>query len=91
MVTVTEIAKQELYRTLASGGIPNSEVGFRLEVQALGEYSLVPDFEKEGDQVVEHKGSKVLLVSKELSQALEGTTIDCTETATGMQFIISNE
>jgi len=91
MITVTEVAKQELYSTLTAGGITDTGVGFRLNVQAPGEYSLVPDFEKEGDQVVEHKGSNVLLVSEELAKALEGTTIDCTETASGMRFTMSSE
>jgi Fe-S cluster assembly iron-binding protein IscA len=91
MITVTEVAKRELYRTLTGGGITDTAVGFRLDVQAPGEYSLVPDFEKEGDQVVEHNGSKVLLIDEELLKELEGIEIDCTETTTGMRFTMSNK
>jgi len=47
------------------------------------------DKEKEGDQVVESEGAKVLFVSSELAQALDGMVIDCQETPQGAQFSIA--
>jgi len=89
MITVTEAAKQELYRILMTDGITDTTVGFRLNIQSAGEYALVPDFAKDDDQVVEHKGSKVLLVGKGLANALDGMTIDYTETDGGARLCIS--
>ncbi|MFC1924745.1 hypothetical protein ACFLXA_05235 [Chloroflexota bacterium] len=37
------------------------------------------DKERDGDQIVEHKGDTVLLIESELSNAFDGATIDCDE------------
>ena len=47
------------------------------------------DDEQEGDQVVEHEGSKILLVRAELTTQLEGVTIDCQDTPEGPQLVLS--
>ena len=88
MVIVTEGAKQELRRVLASANVDDPEVGLRLVASAPRAFSLALDKEHEGDQVVEHEGAKVLLVGQELSQALEGVTIDCQETSEGTRLTI---
>jgi len=91
MVTVTERAKQELGRALSSSNVDSAELGLRLMLEAPGEFGLLLDEEKEGDQVVEHEGSKVLLVGEEISGLVNGMTIDCEETAQGSHLVISPE
>lgn len=90
MVTVTESAKQQLGIMLLSVGA-SPELGLRLTATGPGQFGLAPDREKGGDQVVEHEGSKVLLVDEEVSEALEGVTIDCVETAQGPRLVFSQE
>lgn len=91
MITVTESAKQTLGRTLASTGVEDPEIGFRLNTIAPGEYNLVPGKERQGDQVVEHKGRKVLLIGDDISRALDGRTIDRDEIAREPRLVISSE
>ena len=88
MVIVTEGAKQELNRILASANIDDPEIRLRLVMSEPRAFSLILDKGHEGDQVVEHEGAKVLLVGQELSQVLEGVTIDCQETAEGTRLTI---
>ena len=90
MITVTESAKQQLGMMLVLVGA-GPEVGLRLTATEPGQFGLAPDKEKEGDQVVEHEGSKVLLVDDEVSGALEGLTIDCEETPQGPRLVLSKE
>lgn len=91
MVTVTEHAKEELGRTLSSANVEDPELGLRLMFRAPGEFGLVLDKEKEGDHVVEHEGSKVLLVGEEISGLVGTVTIDCEETTQGSRLVIRRE
>jgi len=88
MVTVTEDAKVELGRVLASANVDDPTVGLRLIAGGRGQFGLVLDTEHEGDQVVEHEGSKVLLVGQDLTEPLEGVTIDCRQTDEGARLVI---
>jgi Fe-S cluster assembly iron-binding protein IscA len=87
MVNVTERAKQELGSILASANA-DAPHGLRLVRNPIGKFDLLVSQEQEGDQVVEHEGSKVLLVEHGLAQALEGLTIDCQENAGVPRLII---
>ena len=91
MITVTESAKHTLGRALALTGVKDLEIGFRLSAIAPGEYNLVPDSEREGDQVVEHEGRKVLLIGDDVYGALDGKTIDRDESAREPRLVISSE
>jgi len=91
MITVTERAKETLGRALALTGVKDPEIGLRLKPIAQGGYNLGPDKEREGDQVVEHKGRKVLLISEKISGALDGRTIDRDESAREPRVVISSE
>ncbi len=91
MIAITESAKQTLGRALASTGVKDPEIGLRLKPIAPGEYNLVPDGERIGDQVVEHGGRKVLLIDEQISGALDGRTIDIDETAREPRLFISSE
>ena len=88
MLTVTERAKQQLKQIL-SNSVGEPDVALRMSPSGPGEFGLALDKEKEGDQVVEHEGSRVLLVGSEVADLLEGWTIDCRETAEGPLLVFS--
>lgn len=88
MVNVTERAKQEIRNALTANGVDDPGIGLRITCLASGDYTLSPDSEKQGDQVVQYEGSTVILLDEEVSQALEGKTIDSDETAEGPRLVI---
>ena len=59
--------------------IDDPSLGLRLETTASGQFGVFPDRERDDDQIVEHQGSLVLLVGKEIAQTMGDTTIDCDE------------
>ena len=87
MLTVTESAKQLLKRTL-SAHTDDPEISLRLSLKAPGQLGMVLDREAEGDQVVEHGGTKVLLVGHELLPIVEGLTLDVKDAADGPKLVI---
>jgi Fe-S cluster assembly iron-binding protein IscA len=88
MVHVTEQAKQEIRKALTAEGFDDPEIGLRISRLESGDYTLTPDSEKEGDLVVEHEGSKVMLLDEGVSQALEGKTIDRDEASDSPRLVI---
>ena len=90
MIGATELAKQELKRIL-NANTDKAEACLRLTANDQGQLGLAIDVEKEGDQAVEHEGSKLLLVEKDLADTLQGITIDVEETAEGARLVISGE
>jgi hypothetical protein len=84
---VTERAKQELQKAL-SAHITGYTV-FRMIPSSRRRFELVLDREREGDQVVECEGHRVLLLGSGVSEALEGWTIDCKETTEELRLVIS--
>jgi len=88
MVTVTENAKQQLKETLLANS-DDPETGLRLSFKSPGQFGLVLDKEHKGDQVVEHEGSKVLLVGLEIVEQLQGATLDVGDTPEGTKLVIS--
>ncbi len=87
MLTVTNGAKQLLLEALLAN-TDDPEVGLRLALGPGGQLALVLDKEAEGDQVVEHEGSKVLLVGAELAFVVDGVTIDVRDTEDGPRLIV---
>jgi Fe-S cluster assembly iron-binding protein IscA len=90
MLTVTENAKQHLKNVLLDH-IDDPEIGLRLTVESPRQFGLMLDREGIGDHVVEHKGSKVLLVAPDLLAVLSEVTIDTKDTAEGAKLVISRE
>lgn len=88
MVTVTESAKQTLKDILTTHS-NDPEVGIRLTFNPPGEFGIALDREVEGDQVVEHEGTKALLVAPDLAPMVEGITLDVRETAEGPRLVMS--
>jgi Fe-S cluster assembly iron-binding protein IscA len=91
MVTVTEGAKEELQKALSSANVADPELGLRVVREPTGRIELVLDREREGDQVVEHEGSKVLLIDKEMAVALQSLTIACEERPEGRCLVVLKE
>jgi Fe-S cluster assembly iron-binding protein IscA len=90
MLTVTALAAEKLKEAIQAQ-TTDPEVAIRLIPSASrpNQLDMALDKEKEGDQVVESEGAKVLFVSSELTQVLDGMVIDCQETPQGVQFSIS--
>jgi Fe-S cluster assembly iron-binding protein IscA len=91
MVIVTEEAKRELAKLLQSPDVEAGEATFRLAAGREGQLGLVLDEEQEGDQVVEHEGTKVLLVGAAVAPLVDGVTLGCEETPEGPSFTLSRE
>ena len=92
MLTVTEQAAVRLKEAIQSQ-TEDPELAIRLvpSVARPNQLDMALDKEKEGDQVVESEGVKVLFVSAELSEALDGMVIDCQDTPQGAQFSIGRQ
>ena len=90
MLTVTESAKQLLKEALTAHS-DDPEVALRLSFNLPGEFGIVLDREAEGDQVVEHEDTKVLLVASELAPVVEGVTLDVQDTPEGPKLTMSKE
>ena len=82
MLTVTEGAKQHLKKALLAG-TDDPDLGIRLTVDVSGEYGMALDRETPGDHVVEHEGSKVLLVAHNVAERLAELTLDIHDTPEG--------
>src|SRR5215471_14934608 len=83
MVTVSERAKEQLLEQKQAANLEGEAVGLRVAPGATGQWMLVADHAREDDQVVEYRGSTVLLVDPVAQSALDGVRVDCVETAEG--------
>jgi Fe-S cluster assembly iron-binding protein IscA len=83
MVTVTERAKERLLEQKRDANLKSEAVSLRVAAAATGQWMLVADHAREDDQVVEYRGSTVLLVDPVAQSALEGVRVDCAQTAEG--------
>lgn len=90
MIMVTDRAAEELRNALVAVG-PEPEQILRLIYTADSGFALTLDVEREGDQVVESEGQKVLAISTEITTAVTGATIDVRDTDSGPRLIISRE
>lgn len=90
MVTVRAQAAEELKAAIQSE-TTDPEVGIRLVPSPTmpNRLEMVLDKVREGDQVVESEGVKVLIISPELAPALEGMVIDYQQTPLGGMLTIS--
>lgn len=94
MITVTPKAAEELGALLEQAKLADPQNAFddvmlRLFTTDDGKLAIAPDTPLEGDQVVEHRGTSVLLVGWEISEAVEGLLIDCVDTEQGRKLRIS--
>jgi Fe-S cluster assembly iron-binding protein IscA len=84
MVVVSERAKDLLLERKSEANISDPEMGLRVSADPGGQWILVADHARSGDQVVEHEGVTVLLLDPDIQSALAGTMVDCVQTTEGM-------
>jgi len=89
MVTVTDLATQELRNILAEAS-PEEGQALRLVLRPGGDFGLGVDEEREGDEVVAADGEKILLIAREIADAVGDVTIDAQDTGEGQELVISN-
>ena len=82
MINVTEDAKKILETRLSQHTTKN-DVGLRLVPKETGKIGLAPDKARKGDQIIKHSDRTLLLVGKEVSDALDGMTLLIEETEEG--------
>ena len=88
MVTVTEQAAQELRNILSDMAMkPNQAL--RLVMRPEGGFGLGLDEEREGDQVVQAEGEKILFVAPPVAESLGEATIAAQDTEEGRKLVIS--
>ena len=84
---VTVRAAEALHQTLQHEDAGESQA-LRLARTAEGSYRLRVDNEREGDDVLEHAGRKILLVEPALAETLADATVDVVATDTGPQLAL---
>jgi|FLYL01.1.fsa_nt_gi Fe-S cluster assembly iron-binding protein IscA len=88
MLNVTDKAAAALHETLnANTTEENQDQLLRLTRSGDG-LGLALDEERDGDQVISHDDKKILVVDNEISQALDGATIDAVETPEGARLVL---
>ena len=93
MVTLTDIASEKVKAFLEAEDAAATGAGLRVGVRGGGcsgfQYSLALDEQREGDQVFEHDGIKVLVDQASL-RYVDGSTVDYTESMMGAGFEVQN-
>ena len=89
MISITEHAR-EVLKTILIAAEAEPDEGLRLLPRSDGIFELMLDTELSGDLVVEHEGSKVLLIGIEYLKVLDGKTVDCRDTEEGTVCLFNN-
>src|SRR5438309_10252146 len=83
MVIISERAKERLLEQKQAANLGGEAVGLRVAAGQTGQWMLVADHAHEDGQVVEYRGSTVLLVDPVAQSALDGVRVDCGGTTEG--------
>ena len=91
MVTLTDIATEKVSQFLS--GHEQPEAGLRVAVKGGGcsgfQYQLALDEKRDGDEVFEHEGIRILVDEQSL-RYVDGSTVDYTESLMGSGFEVQN-
>jgi len=90
MVGVTKAGLSELKKILDEH-TDNDQAGLRLTADQSGTLGLIIDVETAEDHVLEHEGSKLLIIEQNLATSLEGITIDVDETPDGRRLVMTKK
>ncbi|MFQ6121472.1 MAG: hypothetical protein ACE5LA_00200 [Dehalococcoidales bacterium] len=90
MIGVTERAGQKL-KEILSEKVDNPQAVLRLVATEQGQLGLSIDVETPQDKVVEHEGTKVLVVEQGLADNLKGITLDVEDTPEGSRLAVFRE
>jgi Fe-S cluster assembly iron-binding protein IscA len=86
MVHVTERAR-DIFKESLDHVTDGPDLALRIGATASG-LGVFPDTRKDDDQVIEHEGKTVLLLDREVSEALADKTIDVVEDTNGPRFVL---
>src|SRR5262245_58396192 len=86
MVHVTERAR-EMFRERLDHLPDRAHIALRIGTTESG-LGLFPDRANDDDQIIEHEGLTVLVIDREVSEALAGKTIDVEEQSGGARFVL---
>jgi iron-sulfur cluster assembly protein len=93
MITITDKGADKIREFLASQGTNGTEAGLRVGVRGGGcsgfQYALAFDQKRDGDEVFDYEGLKVLVDSPSLPY-IKGSIIDYVDTLTGAGFKVEN-
>ena len=93
MVTLTDIAAEKVQQFLASQDETPEQAGLRVGVRGGGcsgfQYALALDEQRDGDQVFEDHGIRVIVDEQSLSY-VSGSVVDYKESMMGSGFEVSN-
>ena len=91
MVTLTDIAAKKVGEFLSSQD--QAEAGLRVAVKGGGcsgfQYQLALDEQRDGDQIFEHDGIRIIVDELSL-RYVDGSTVDYTESLMGAGFQVEN-
>lgn len=87
MIRVTESALDALAQTLETNEVQEDQA-LRLARSGEGSFGLAIDDQREGDQVVAKDERPVLLIDGEISNQLDGVTLDLVESPQGRQLAL---
>jgi hypothetical protein len=88
MVNVTLGAKQELLRRKADQPPESRHLTLRIVPGGLDEPVLLPDIRRVEDEVVEHLGTPVLLVARDMARIIGEMVIDCRPDLQGTRLVL---
>jgi iron-sulfur cluster assembly protein len=93
MITITDKGAEKVREFLASQGADPSEAGLRVGVRGGGcsgfQYNLAFDQERDGDEIFEDQGLKILVDSPSLPY-VRGSIIDYVDSMQGAGFQVNN-
>lgn len=89
MLTVTEAARDKLKETLLAN-TEDREIALRLTINPPGQLGLMLDKESPGDSIIEHEGSKLLLLEQEVAELLKEATLDVQNSPDGPALVVQN-
>lgn len=93
MITITDKGAEKIREFLASQGTNGTEAGLRVGVRGGGcsgfQYALAFDQKRDGDEVFDYAGLKVLVDTPSLPY-IKGSIIDYVDTLTGAGFKVEN-
>jgi Fe-S cluster assembly iron-binding protein IscA len=90
MLTVTESAR-EVLKGILNANSDNPEMGLRLVVNQDNQIKMALGTEEPGDQIIEHEGTKVLMVPSPLITVFDGITIDAEESDDGPKLVVQKD
>lgn len=88
MITVTKAASEELLQVSRSVTVKELELVPRMVPGPQDSVGFMLDTEREGDQVVQYEGTKILLMDMTASGILEGWMLDCKYCTDGRRFVV---